>query len=214
MDPQFWLNKWEKQETGFHLASVHPLLQKFYSRAFNTQDGIFVPLCGKTSDLTFFAGKGSYTLGCELSKKAVEAFFDGNGLNPGKKQDGSMMAYRSESLDILVGDLFELDKSQLSKCHAIYDRASLIAFPPTMRSDYVLKLRSLFQSARMMLITLEYPQQEMKGPPFSVEHDEVSRLFSNASIEQVYRKNILSKEPKFEARGLSYLNECVYIIEW
>ena len=66
MQAQFWLDKWNNQETGFHLDSAHPLLKKFYSQIFSSEDGVFVPLCGKSSDLAFIADKGSYTLGCEL----------------------------------------------------------------------------------------------------------------------------------------------------
>ncbi len=31
---------------------------------------------------------------------------------------------------------------------------------------------------QMLLITLEYPQEQMPGPPFSVPRDEVERLYS------------------------------------
>lgn len=218
MQAQFWLDKWDNQETGFHLGSVHPLLKKFYSEVFSPQKGVFVPLCGKSSDLAFFAEKGSYTLGCELSEKAVKAFFSAPQLvNKEQLQvssSGGFQSYKLNNLELLTGDFFELAKEQLKACNTIYDRAALIALPETMRKNYVTHMKSLFPQAQMLLISLDYPQLEMKGPPFSVSQSEVEQLFSFAEIEKVYSKNILNKEPKFEARGLSYLNESAYIIQW
>jgi len=214
MEAQFWLDKWEKQETGFHLSAIHPLLQKFYARVFRQKLGVFVPLCGKTSDLTLFAQKGSYTLGCELSDIAARAFFDSAGLKATERTFENFKSFKANNLEILVGDFFDLQRSQVKNCPTIYDRASLIALPSSMRVAYVAKLKSLFKSARMLLITLQYPQAEMKGPPFSVPQSEVEDLFSFASVTPLYAKNILEKEPKFAARGLSALEECVYMIEW
>lgn len=214
MEAQFWLDKWKKQETGFHLAKVHPLLQKYYSQVFSPSRGVFVPLCGKTSDLKYFADKGGYTLGCELSELAVEQFFEAYSLQVEASKAGHFINYRCDNLQILVGDFFNLRDSDLEQCSSIYDRAALIALPLKMRVQYVKKLRQLFTKADMLLITLEYSQDEMAGPPFSVDSTEVNSLFEFASVKQIYAKNILAKEPKFIERGLSYLRECVYFIRW
>ncbi|TQV81561.1 thiopurine S-methyltransferase [Aliikangiella coralliicola] len=224
MEAQFWLDKWKKQETGFHLEQIHPLLKKFYPDVFSPSKGVFVPLCGKTSDLTFFAEKGSYTLGCELSDIAVQAFFKEQKDTAQINQVGRFSCFRSTrfvnennrqaNIDILIGDIFDLNQALLTECASIYDRAALIALPESLRKDYVRQIRSLMTSAKMLLITLEYPQVEMDGPPFSVASDEVSELFQFAEVSRVYCQNILSKEPKFVARGLSYLNECAYVISW
>ena len=228
MEAQFWLDKWHKQETGFHLASVHPLLQKFYAEVFEPQLGVFVPLCGKTSDLAFFAEKGSYTdnvkvVGCELAENAVKAFFAEQKQSDDRKSDDkqlkvseleSFKSYQLDNIEILVGDYFDLQPKQLEACTRIYDRAALIALPESMRKVYVEHMRNLLPHAKMLLISLEYPQHEMNGPPFSVSQDAVNQLFSFAKIKQVYTNNILSKEPKFESRGLSALYESAYVIEW
>lgn len=214
MEAEFWLNKWNKQETGFHLTQVHPLLQKFYNQVFSEDKGVFVPLCGKTSDLKLFADKGSYTLGCELSKIAVEQFYDAHKLKAEIATSEKFTHYISANLEILVGDYFELRQVDIGACQTIYDRASLVALPSKMRTQYVKKLCQLFSKADMLLITLEYPQNEMAGPPFNVDLNEVFSLFEFASVNQVYSQNILAKEPKFVERGLSYLNECAYIIRW
>jgi len=150
MQAQFWLDKWNNQETGFHLESAHPLLQKYYPQIFNPNVGVFVPLCGKSSNLAFFAAKGSYTLGCELAEKAVKVFFSSLKITENKPAKVSALSkfqsYQLDNLEILVGDYFELQPEQLGACKTIYDRAALIALPESMRNGYVEHMRSLNKS--------------------------------------------------------------------
>ena len=49
MEKQFWEEKWEAQELGFHLSFVHPILKRNLA-AFDLPAGatVFLPLCGKT----------------------------------------------------------------------------------------------------------------------------------------------------------------------
>ncbi|MBD3739026.1 MAG: thiopurine S-methyltransferase, partial [Pseudomonas balearica] len=62
-----------------------------------------------------------------------------------------------------------------------------------------------------LLITLEYPQAEKAGPPFSVEQPEVEALFA-APWQQTLleRRDILDQEPRFREEGLSALATAVY----
>ena len=52
MEKQFWEQKWEAQELGFHLSFVHPILKRNLA-AFDLPAGatVFLPLCGKTLDI-------------------------------------------------------------------------------------------------------------------------------------------------------------------
>ncbi len=215
MEPQFWLDKWSKQETGFHLSAPHPLLKKFYSHFFASGNGIFVPLCGKSADLLYLAEKNHYTLGCELSLRAIKCFWQETQREYEQQScDQRFDIFVSNNIRLLVGDYFKLQAEDTKSCSHIYDRAALIALPDKMREDYVIQLRKLFPEAKLMLVTLEYSQHMMNGPPFSVDENEVNKLFSFASVSRIYAKNIIEKETKFKLRGLNYLNECVYDICW
>lgn len=214
MKAQFWLDKWERQETGFHLPSVHSWLKKYYATVFNQSGGVFVPLCGKSTDLSYFAENNHYTLGCELSLKAAKQFFAVNQLEYEVRSNQSFKSLKADNLEILVGDYFNLQTSQLAQCQFVYDRAALIALPEAMRVQYVQQMRTLIPAARLLLITLEYEQESMSGPPFSVVESEVQTLFSFANIKPLNRREIIEKEPKFRARGLTYMYECAYCIHW
>jgi thiopurine S-methyltransferase len=66
----------------------------------------------------------------------------------------------------------------------------------------------------MLLITLDYDQKIMNGPPFSVTQKEVNKLFSFAKVKQLHRSDIIEQEPAFKKRGLTRFYETVYSIEW
>lgn len=75
MQPEFW-HKWESNQIGFHLPEVNPYLQRHWSQlTLPTQARVLVPLCGKSLDLLWLAGRGHPVLGVELSQKAIEDFF-------------------------------------------------------------------------------------------------------------------------------------------
>jgi thiopurine S-methyltransferase len=229
MQKEFWHDKWQADQIGFHLESAHPLLQKFYRQVFANNNTVFVPLCGKSKDLIFLSKQGFRVIGNELSEKAVSAFYTENyqldeaqvaQLNQSKNTADSntpslkLLEYSFDGVSIYQGDFFQLQVEQLDNAGAIYDRAALIALPETMRLEYVTHLKKLFKSANLLLITLEYEQERMSGPPFSVSQKEVNALFNHAQIELLYSKDIIEKEPRFKSKGLNSFIENAYQITW
>ncbi len=66
----------------------------------------------------------------------------------------------------------------------------------------------------MLLMTVDYPQQAMAGPPFSVPESEVRDIYgAEFSIQTLARRDILDEEPRFRSRGLRTLTEQVYQLE-
>ncbi|MCS6946000.1 MAG: hypothetical protein NZM12_00105, partial [Steroidobacteraceae bacterium] len=64
-----------------------------------------------------------------------------------------------------------------------------------------------------LLVTLEYPQERMAGPPFSVTADEVDALYgAEHTIECLSRDPQPADAGKFAARGVDRLAECVYLL--
>ena len=60
MKHDFWHNKWDKNEIGFHLPDANPLLVKHF-HVLNLKQGarIFLPLCGKTLDIAWLLASES-----------------------------------------------------------------------------------------------------------------------------------------------------------
>jgi len=97
---------------------------------------------------------------------------------------------------------------------AVYDRAATVAMPADMRPAYAAKLASLCpDGARVMLISMAYDQDKMKGPPFSVPEDEVQAIYGDSFAIKVVNT---SEGPdilgNLRERGLNTLKETVYCL--
>ncbi|MEE4377825.1 MAG: hypothetical protein V2J55_09995, partial [Candidatus Competibacteraceae bacterium] len=58
---------------------------------------------------------------------------------------------------------------------------------------------------------LEYPQELMNGPPFCVREEEVRALYSGHYVVELLKTHdALPESPRFQDRGLPYLNEKIY----
>lgn len=214
MDPTFWHQKWKNQELGFHLPQVHPLLQRYLGElSLKAGQTVFLPLCGKTLDIGYLLEQGFSVIGAELSDKAVTDLFASLNRQPEITPWQGGNRYRHGDLTVFQGDIFGLQSSDLGAVDAIYDRAALIALPDTMRQRYVRHLITLTDKAPQLLITLEYDQQEMDGPPFSVGEQQVKMLYdNNYKIAPLSRKMILDHEPVFREKELTVLYENVFLL--
>lgn len=215
MKADFWLEKWEQNQIGFHEDEINSHLQTFFSSLNIPQKSkVFVPLCGKSKDILWLRSQGYEVLGVELSPIAVSDFFSENDLEPKISDHGNFKRWEAEDLCIYQGDFFDLSNEDLVNCTAIYDRASLIALPLDMRQQYVDHLRSIADAiSHTLLVTLEYDQSEMQGPPFSVNKSTVNQLFEkHCNVELLLKEDILSQNEHFIKRGLTRLIESIYIL--
>ncbi len=179
MEAEFWLQRWQEGKIGFHLGEVNPVLVKhFTALALNKGQRIFVPLCGKTLDIEWLLSEGYQVVGVELCEGAIKQLFSGLDIHPEIISNKGMSCYQAENITLFVGDMFQLEKEQVGHIDAIYDRAALIALPETMRRKYVAQLMQLAHFAKQLLITLEYDQDMVAGPPFSVSVKELKQYYS------------------------------------
>lgn len=178
MDSEFWHRRWQNNEIGFHQDNVNKLLKAYFNQL-NLPRGsrVLVPLCGKTTDMSWLAGQGYDVVGIELSPIAVEEFFGDLGTEPCRTIHGPLEKCSVPGIDIFIGDIFELSNDLIGSVDAVYDRAALVAWPDDMRSRYAEHLVRLTGVAPQFLICYEYDQTEMKGPPFSLRSDDVNRLY-------------------------------------
>lgn len=180
MEKAFWLDKWQRNEIGFHNPQAHPLLVEHFTRL-GLQSGarLFLPLCGKTLDIAWLLGQGYRVAGAELSEMAVEQLFEQLGVAPEISEQGELKRYRAQDLDIYAGDIFHLQQELLGKVDAVYDRAALVALPEAMRRKYAQHLQHLTGNAPQLLITFDYDQTQLPGPPFCVSDSEVAQLYGD-----------------------------------
>lgn len=211
--PQFWNERWERQEIGFHQSDVHAGLQRYWPEL-GAAGRVFVPLCGKSVDMRWLMAQGHEVVGAELSQLATDAFFREQSLPAEQDTVGPFRRYRSEGISVLQGDYFQLQPEYLRGIDAVYDRAALIALPQEAQRQYVEQLlRILPERPPILLITLEYDAGQMSGPPFSTPPERVEELYGGAYRMRVLcREDILQDHPSFRSRGLAELVEQIAVL--
>jgi thiopurine S-methyltransferase len=198
MHTEFWEARWQSREIGFHYDSVNPLLKSFFSQAnVKNNAAVFVPLCGKTGDLTWLHEQGYQVTGIELSQLAIQEYFHDRGVKPQVAQYGAFTEYSMPNLRLLHGDFFALSKTLLGPVSFVYDRASMIALPVDMRAKYVEQLKKQCQGATLLLLTYSFETDPERGPPFSI--NEQQALEAYPKVTNLY--NEPTTDERFIQRG-------------
>jgi thiopurine S-methyltransferase len=215
MHPEYWHERWRTGQTGFHQAEVHPFLERWWPRLGVAPGArVYVPLCGRSLDLAWLAGRGHAVVGSELSPIAIREFFAGCGLVPSSTPDEGFLRHAAGPYTILEGDALALPPAVAGAIDAIYDRAALVALPAAMRVRYARSIERLAPSGtRVLLVAFEYPQELKDGPPFSVEAREIRALFGPGfAIEEVERVDVIEASPKFVEAGVGALHETAFTL--
>lgn len=215
MNPEFWMKRWHDGATGFHMTRVTPLLAKHWPTVgLEPSARVLVPLCGKSLDMVWLAGQGHSVLGVELVPAAVEQFFDEQRLEPAIHESPAGRHYVAGPIEIICGDIFGLDAGTLAACTGVYDRGALVALPADMRRRYARHVYGgLACGYRGLVLTLEYEQSLMEGPPFSIPAAEMHALFAErAQVSELGRLDIIDKETQFAERGLNRLDSVTWML--
>lgn len=178
MDHAFWQERWRENRIAFHEHAPNPLLTQHYDRlGLSAGDSIFVPLCGKSVDLDWLLAQGLQVTGAELNEGAVQEVFQRLDLTHEISPVGALKRYSAKELTVFVGDFFELTSGDVGPVDAVYDRAALVAMPDTMRGDYADHLVAISGGAKQLLVSFDYDQSQMQGPPFSVPEAMIAEYY-------------------------------------
>jgi thiopurine S-methyltransferase len=204
-----WISRWQDGRIGWHEADGNAALQKFWPTPGNGER-VLVPLCGKSADLLWLAQQGYDVTGVELSDIALRAFFEESGIEFETRTIDGLLVLRSSSprITLVCCDYFDFSSNPFD---ALYDRASLIALPGKSRPEYVRHTKSLLKSgATQLLITLEYDQSQVDGPPYSVLADEVADHWGD--LQWISGSNVIDGlPPKFRESTLTQVTESVWL---
>lgn len=210
MEASFWHQKWARGEISFHQKDINPFLLKYLEKL-NLPKGsrIFLPLCGKTRDFSFLLADGCHVVGAELSELAVKELFKELCLNPEITLIGDLIRYSAQDIDVFVGDIFDVSAEYLGHISAIYDRAALVALPVEIRAQYTSHLMNITKSAPQLLITFEYDQKLMDGPPFSLTESEIKHHYGSKYQLKVLESNFVLGGLK----GKNNLTETAWLLQ-
>ena len=178
MEPNFWHQLWKNNETGFQQNAANSLLvDEFKKLSLAETARVFVFLCGKTRDISWLLGQGYCVVGVELSILAVEDLFVDLGVTPSISTVAGLQHFKAPNIDTFAGDIFDLQQRYLGPVDAIYDRAAVVALPAELRGRYAQHVAHISLEALQFVICFEYDQTLMQGPPFSIDRQELIRIY-------------------------------------
>lgn len=210
-----WIRRWKEGKIGWHNESINEsLIGHIDCLGLNTGDTVFIPLCGKSKDMIHFMQEGFKVIGVEISELGVKQFFDENHISYSVKELENFIVYYNNKISIYCGDFFDLSSNMLESISGTYDRASLIALSDHLRQKYANHLYSIIPySSSMLLLTINYPQHQMSGPPFAVNDDEVQLLYGKGLDCQLIECIEDSEmEPKFLQAGVDFFQTAAYCL--
>lgn len=216
MEAKFWLERWMNRQIGWHQAEFNPWLVKYWPTfGLPESASVFVPLCGKSLDMLWLKAAGHRVFGVELSELAIKEFFAEAQIefeiieNPPE-----LPRYRGDVFNIYCGDYLEISAPQLGVAHGTYDRGGLVALPAEQRitfADHV--QRVIPDGGHMLLLTFEYDQALVAGPPFNVAQAEVQALYGGrCKVELLETATTDVVPPHFTEAGVTSALEGVYHI--
>lgn len=209
MQAEFWHKMWDSGVVGFHQTEINAFLQQHWNRlGLKGDETVLVPLCGKSLDMLWLKQQGHEVLGVELSQKALDEFLSENHIEAQPVEHERFCGYELGAMTLLCGDFFDLSQVDCTAVKAVYDRAAIVALPKSMRQAYVAHLQKILpEGAVCLMVTMEYDESKLSGPPFSVPEKEVCELFSACSeVKKV-------SEQAFSRKGLDAI-EKVYAIRF
>ncbi|MBC98020.1 MAG: thiopurine S-methyltransferase [Halobacteriovoraceae bacterium] len=210
MENEFWVKRWTDRNISFHEEGGNELLKKnLLYLSLQTNDRLLLPLCGMSLDIDYLLNSGFRVIGVELFEKAVIELFSRLNIEPKIRQLKNCKSYYSESLEILVGDLFQIDKDEIGHVDAVYDRASLVALPHTMREKYYQHIMHISKLSPQLLITYLFEDNNYQSPPFSIEDHEIESSYSQYSSIELKEVIRLSKGLK----GCSVVDEKIWLMK-
>jgi thiopurine S-methyltransferase len=210
MDHEFWRQRWRDGQLRFHQAQTNAYLARFLPLLTDglLRPRVFVPLCGKSRDMTFLAGEGCEVTGVELVEDALRAFFEEQEILYTREETSSGRAvFSGGAVRAFSGDFFTLTPEEVGPQSVAYDRAALIALPEGLRPAYAEHLlKFLPRGGRILLIGLYFDSPA--GPPFSVSAEEARRLFGGrCDIHPLADDDALESRPDLKGRGASLARE-------
>lgn len=187
MSDKDWADAWNNNQIGFHQSQTNAYLAAHGKAVWGDTPGrVLVPLCGKSLDMVYLAQTAEHVVGVEFVDKAVQDFFTEQGLDA------------------------EVTPEHTGKIDAVFDRASMVALDADTRTRYAKHMTDLLEpGTKMLLVTFEYDQNTMAGPPFAILPDEVEQHYGDAfSIEILERRDF--NNDMMRSRGASTFDATAY----
>jgi thiopurine S-methyltransferase len=162
---------------------------------------VLVPLCGDSEVMLWLHKAGWAVVGVEFVREAAERFFAS--FFPEEKIEelsvGAATCLSVGSISIFVQDFFSCSVDGFD---LIYDRAALVAIPPSERQKYAQKLTGLLNHSGCLYIeTVNTDEQTVLNAPFPVAPESISSLFHGLQLREQITREVFEAVGNMLARG-------------
>lgn len=214
MERTFWEERWKQRQIGFHEGRPGAMLERHVSRIGECRR-VYVPLCGKAMDVGFLRSRGHVVFGSELVRAPIVELFEELDEPRNETVVAPFQKHVGRDLTVLEGDAFGVTADHFGgEIDAIYDRAALVALDPKTRRAYVETLRQVLRPAGLLLlVTFDYPQERIPGPPWAVPTADVHALFGAGFDIELLEESASTGSPKFAAAGVTQLTERGFLMK-
>ena len=138
METNFWLERWETKQTSFHRSEANEaLVAHFQKLALEKGARVFVPLCGKSTDMHWLYQQGYHIIGVDISDIAIDAFFREHGLQPARVAVDDTIQRSSRWLQVPSTNVPPESNNQLRICSCLASQPIIcnpedFTSPPTL----------------------------------------------------------------------------------
>lgn len=213
--PEFWIEYWQSNAITWQNPEVSPWLREVCDEFLgsNQKLTVFVPLCGKSRDMTYLLSLGMEVVGADCSGICCTDFFHENNI-PGYERlviDSDITLHRSNvvPLRLYQGDIFALDLEIVGPIDRVLDRAALVALHPTsVESRYLPLITTLLvpETGKVLLASVsELPAPT--APPHCYPKDIIEPIlhhfFGCVNHKLDYRYKL----------DTGYVTEPIYLLE-
>ncbi len=165
--PEFWQSLYAQQQTGWELMRAAPPLERWFDRASPAGKRALVVGCGRGHEARLLASRGAEVVAVDF---AADAIAEARRLTPA----GMAIDFRRQDLFTLGGDDDIPDRGRYD---LVVEHCCFCAIEPSRRAAYVAVAARVLRPGGE-LVGLFRTHGGSGGPPFSVDADELQRLFA------------------------------------
>jgi SAM-dependent methyltransferase len=161
---EFWQTLYERQQDGWELMRAAPPLVHWFDQASPAGQRALVVGCGRGHEARMLASRGAHVVAVDF---AADAIAEARRLTPPELQ----IDYRQQDLFTLGQDANE------ARYDLVVEHCCFCAIEPSRREEYVAVAARVLAPGGA-LVGLFRTHGGSAGPPFSVDSDELQRLFA------------------------------------
>lgn len=158
LDQEFWNSKYENNLTGWDLGEVSPPIKEYIDQLQNKKLKILIPGAGNAYEAKYLIDKGfSNVTVIDIAPRLIDKL----------KQDFK----GNNAIQLIHGDFFEHN----GKYDIILEQTFFCAIHPSLRPDYIQKMKSLLSKDGKLCGVL-FNREFIGGPPFGGSKEEYLNL--------------------------------------